>query len=746
MDCRGHQRGAAAASFFAALLGVQVIAGLLFAPSLARAAPVPAELREQSRAFLKSKSRADHDRLLAIAKKSPSASTKALARFAAGMGDRAADKHREAAEHFSQAVAGLGDLAHYAAYYRVQSLAKAEDHVAAAAAAANFLERFPESRFARFAARVRAESLIRAQRRDEAGRFLESVKGVMSEPTRLYGLARIKHLAGKLVEAVRAYRRVYYYYPFSDQAETAESRLNALRGRLSKRYPKAPPGWRLARAEALLTSRKFSRAAPEFERAIAGLGGGDLERARVRLAAADYGRRHTTRAYQRLKPLKVKDSDLAAERLYLMGECARRLNRVKEFRSRAEELGEKYPRSKWYEKALFSLGNYYLLKNDTRLSRHYYERVARAFPRGDFAPRAHWKVCWRAYLDRDPRVRSLFDEHVALYPSSSSASGAIYWAARLDEKVGPARARRLYAALIEHFPHYYYAYRARRRLRALPAAKADADQTAPAFLALLPGPRRTAPKPSADTEALLRRGDILYALGLEDEAAAELRTGDYRKSDAPWIGLELAEQYADRGRHHLGLRMMKRYGFGYLRMRFESMPREFWRRLFPMPFADRLRARAKPHKLDPYLVAALIRQESEFNPGATSRAGARGLMQIMPGTGKGIARRLEIKGFSSGHLWRPDTSLRLGTFHFRQVHDQFERRLEYSLAAYNAGEHRVEEWVTWEKFADAEEFAETIPFTETRGYVQAVYRNAEVYRELYGGTREKIAVLGPVKP
>ena len=721
------------------------MAHLLGPPSRGRAASVPAELSQRSHAYLKSKTKADHDRLVALAEKS-SGSTRALALFAAGMGDRAAENHREAAEHFAQAVGGLGDLAHHAAYYHIRSLAKAEEHAAAAAAAADFLEGFAQSPFAPFAGQVRAESLIRDERRGEARRFLESARGVMSESTRLYALARIIHLDAKLVEAVRAYRRVYYHYPFSDQAEKAESHLNALRRWLGGRYPKAPPGWRLARADALIKAGKFPQASAEYSRAAAGLEGDDLERARVRIASADYGRRHTTRAYQRLKPLQVNDPQLDAERIYILGECARRLKRVKEFRGRAEELGEKYPRSKWYEEALFSLGNYYLLKNEPRLSRNYYERAARAFPRGAFAARAHWKVCWRAYLDRDPRARLLFEEHVAIHPGSASASGAIYWTARLDERHDPARARRLYTALVKRFPHYYYGYRARNRLRNLPPRKTDADEPSAGFLASLPEPRRTAPNPSNDTEALLRRGDILYALGLEEEAAAELRTGDYRKSDAHWIGLALAEQYADSGRHHLGLRMMKRYGFGYLRMPLESMPREFWRRLFPMVYEKSLRARAKPHKLDPFLVAALIRQESEFDPSAISRAGARGLMQIMPGTGKGLARRLGIKGFSTRHLYRPDTSLRLGTFYFRQVHDQFEQRLEYSLAAYNAGEHRVEEWVTWEDFTDPEEFAETIPFTETRGYVQAVYRNAEVYRSLYGEAGEKIAALGGKRP
>ena len=739
----GFQRGKGTRA--AILFGVTAVLHGLVTQAQTTAPLVQTELRERSRAYLESKTSADHERLIALAEKS-SGSAKALALFAAGMGDRVAEKHREAAKHLADADAGLGDLAHYAAYYRVQSLAKAEDHTAAAAAAADFLKRFPESRFARLAAQVRAESLIRAERREEARRFLESSREVTPEPARLYGLARIVHLDGKLLEAVRAYRRVYYHYPFSDQAEEAETRLNALRRRLGGRYPKAPPRWRLARADALLKSRKFSKAAQEYAWAIPGLASDDLERAQVRLASADYGRRHTTRAYQRLKPLQVKDRELDAERIYIMGECARRLRRIKEFRGRAEELGERYPTSKWYEEALFSLGNYYLLEQEPALYRRYYERSARAFPQGEYAARAHWKVCWRAYLDRDPRTRSLFAEHVALHPRSASACGAIYWAARLEQRDDPARARQLYTALVQRFPHYYYGYRARHRLRNLTVKRAGPTAEPPAFLSLLPPARNMAPRPSEDTAALIRRGSALHALGLSEDAATELRTGDYRKPDGHWIGLELAEQYAELGRHHLGLRMMKRYGFGYLRMPFESMPREFWRRLFPMPYENRLRARAKPHGLDPYLLAALIRQESEFNPSAISYAGARGLMQIMPATGKRLARRLGIKGFSTRHLYRADTSLRLGTFHFRKVHDQFERRIEYTLAAYNAGEHRVEEWLTWEDFADAEEFAETIPFTQTRGYVQAVFRNAEVYRALYGESEKKIAALRGLDP
>ncbi len=714
---------------------LKIATAYLLMQQLLSGTDLPEELSRRSRAYLKSQSNMDHDGLISFAEKSTS-STKALALLAAGMGDRAAKKYKEAATHLAIAMEGLEDLAHYAAYYQLHSLAMAEDHTAAIMAATQFLQLFPHSRFVGMAKHINAKSLIQNGQRNEARRLLESSYEAMPEPLRLYELARLTHLDGKPLEAIRTYRRVYYHYPFSDQAEKSEIHLNTLRKKLGANYPEAPPKWRLGRAEALLKSRKFAQASAEYTRAAVGLSGNDLEQALVHRGTADYKRNYTSKTYQHLKRLKIKDPDLDAERVYLISECARRLQKIKEFQDRVEHLAETYPNSKWYESALFSLGNYYLLKKATTRSRNYYERAARTFPQGKYAARAHWKVCWRAYLDRDPKARLLFEEHVKLYPHSTSASGAIYWTGRLEEKENSSRAASLYMALTKHFPHYYYGYLARQRLQNISFPKLNpAESLLPISLTALPRVRKIARKTSAETKSLLRRGKILYKLGLVKQAITELRTGDYHKPDSPWIGLALAEQHSAQGRHHLGLRMMKRYGFGYLRMQFESMPREFWERLFPMPYEKSLRARSKPHKLDPYLMAALIRQESEFNPGAISSAGARGLMQIMPATGKRIAARLGIRGFRSRHLYRADTSLRFGTFHFRKIQDRFKHRIAYTLAAYNAGEHRVEEWMTRENFKDLEEFTETIPFTETRGYVQSVFRNAQIYRALYGKTK-----------
>jgi len=131
-------------------------------------------------------------------------------------------------------------------------------------------------------------------------------------------------------------------------------------------------------------------------------------------------------------------------------------------------------------------------------------------------------------------------------------------------------------------------------------------------------------------------------------------------------------------------------------------------------------------------VASLIRQESEFNPNAVSRANAVGLMQLLPKTGKQVAKEVKLQRYNPSQLYTPAVNLQLGTRYFRGMVDKFGGSFEYALAAYNAGSDRVEEWLGQGKYRDPQEFVESIPFTETREYVQAIMRNASVYKQLYG--------------
>ena len=128
---------------------------------------------------------------------------------------------------------------------------------------------------------------------------------------------------------------------------------------------------------------------------------------------------------------------------------------------------------------------------------------------------------------------------------------------------------------------------------------------------------------------------------------------------------------------------------------------------------------------------AVIRTESAFDSHAVSPAGAVGLMQLLPKTGKATAKQVGLHNYKTESLLDPTINIELGTKYFREMVDHFGGQVEYALAAYNAGDSRVEDWRAAGSYRDIEEFVESIPFTETRDYVQAIVRNAEVYKRVY---------------
>jgi soluble lytic murein transglycosylase len=232
-----------------------------------------------------------------------------------------------------------------------------------------------------------------------------------------------------------------------------------------------------------------------------------------------------------------------------------------------------------------------------------------------------------------------------------------------------------------------------------------------------------------DDNIRLEKSRLRMNAGMTDFAMKELRAaGD----GAGWASIEMARIYQDAGQYHRALQTLKRAVPGYFAMEMQQLPRPYWESLFPRPYWTDLKRSALQNDLDPFLVASLIRQESEFNPGAISHADALGLMQLLPTTGRKVAHEMRVRRFSSNQLLTPSLNLHLGTRYFRTMVDHFAGRVEYALAAYNAGADRVQSWLAQGNYRDTEEFVESIPFTETREYVQAIMRNAAIYRQLYG--------------
>ncbi|MEO8596758.1 MAG: lytic transglycosylase domain-containing protein [Candidatus Solibacter sp.] len=619
----------------------------------------------------------------------------------------------------------LPAIADYAAYYLAAARVENEDYDVTASDLAPARRSSPlAARSWLLEARARKESAPA-----EAVRLIREHYGDLPQPETDVTLADCYQAANDLPRAAEFYQRVYYHYLTGAAATRSAAALLALKDALGATYPAPSAAQMLHRADRLLDAREYAAARREYEALAWQARGPERELARIRIGAADYLEGKATLAWPYLVSLEVTGAEAAAERLYYLTECARSRKDDEEMMSAVRQLTARFKASPWRLKALASAANRYLLLNRPEDYVPLHRAIYQDFASSPQAALSHWKVTFQAYLHDQPDAGRLLREHITQYPGHSTAGASLYFLGRQLERSGDAGgARASYQRLTTVFENHYYAMLARDRLKAIGAAPAGGD--AAAFVAGLkfPVPVKVATDTAAATTARIERSRLLRSAGLADLADAELRFG-MRTDDQPaLLAMELAESAEA---PHQALRVMKSNNPDYLNLPVPSAPRKFWELLFPLPYRSELVRSARDRDLDPFLVAGLIRQESEFNPAAVSRAKAYGLTQVRPGTGRQFARTAGVPKVTTKVLSEPSANLKLGTSILRSMLDSQGGSLEQTLAAYNAGPNRVVEWMAWNNYREPAEFVESIPFTETRDYVQAVMRNAEMYRRLY---------------
>jgi soluble lytic murein transglycosylase len=320
------------------------------------------------------------------------------------------------------------------------------------------------------------------------------------------------------------------------------------------------------------------------------------------------------------------------------------------------------------------------------------------------------------------------DEQIVRYAGGSEVPGAIYWRGRIyeEEEHNFSQAVNYYRRLTEIYPDYYYAILARQRLEALGTQPAATPSPALAAAQKGPQPELTGELPENDIHLIKAR--LLANAALNEYIGPEIRASP---TSEEWGALAQAEIYVSFGEYTRALQSMKHSGISFFTQPMNQVPDIYWHLLFPQPYWTELVADSGTNGLDPYLVASLIRQESEFNATVVSHANAYGLMQLLPSVGKSMAKKDGIKRFDARQLLDPSVNLELGTTNLKQVLNRFGGQVEYALAAYNAGDTPVRQWLASNDYKDVPEFVESIPYTETRDYVQAILRNREMYKALY---------------
>jgi len=663
----------------------------------------------------------------------------ALKLFAEGVNAAEQQRYSEAAASLRAAQARLPQLGDHVAYWLGWSEFQQKRYQAALQALEAVWKSPIPSPLSGKAALLAARAHLESGAPRQAIELLRLRSGDLPQPEGELLLAACLAAAGDLPAAAASYQRVYYGYPASPEAATAERELARLRSSLGEAYPPPMPEQMLERAGYWLNTRQYRKARAEYEALIPQLAGRERELARVRAGAALYMDYDTAAAWSYLQSFQAADAEADAERLYYLVECARRMNREAEMLDLLALLSRSYPRSPWRLKALVSAANRYLLDNQPDKYEPLYRACYENFPPDAQTAYCHWKIAWNSYLARRPEAEQTLRGHLQNYPGSEKAAAALYFLGRLAEERGrPGAAKACYEAVLARFPNHYYYRQAEQRLARPGMAAVTADQEIATFLGQLRSLGRSSGDgfvPNSATRLRLERARLLRAAGLGPMAEAELRFGAAVDGQPHLAALELGQVLSRTAPIHQALRQMKQLVPGYLGYAPHEAPEHFWRLLFPFAYRSLIERHARRHRLDPFLIAGLLRQESEFNPGAVSPARAYGLAQILPSQGRILARQLGLRRYRTSLLFQPDFNLRLAAYHLRSLLDKFEGRIEVALAAYNAGVNRAERWLGWAAFEDPAEFVETIPFTETRTYVQAVLRNAEVYRRLYAPSK-----------
>jgi soluble lytic murein transglycosylase len=622
-------------------------------------------------------------------------------------------------------------LREYVLYWSSQAKHALNRNAESLAELATIQSDFPNTAMREQVLEALASQAVEAGRPQQAIDALNSNPGTGAKPALLLARARAYNLGRNLVPAAKDYQALFYKFPLSDEAKAAAIALPQLNKQLHGEFPYATAEMQEQRAQSFYDAHKWREARGEFEK-LSGIlrdpANPVRQRAQVRVAQC---RIQLKGPASLLSSLKVSDPEVEAERLYALSQAFRSDKKESDMLSAIEELSQKFPQSRWAEEGLMSAANYFWVLLDRQRAAGYYQRVLDNFPGDKNAFNAEWRIAWVAYLGHQPYADDRLSVFLRKYPLSSNAPDALYWLGRNAERGGnPARARSYFAKTVDRFPQTYFARAASSRLAALGPGEEDA----PDFLSQIPrsSPLRSLdePVPAAAADRW-NRAQTLRTIAFDASAELELKAA-YFATTSPRFLLEAAQAAFDQGHFGAGMAYARIIIPSFESRQFSDVPVAAWKALYPLPYEGVLRREAARNDFDPMLAAGLIRQESTFQADAVSHANAIGLMQILPKTGKLLARQLKVR-YTKTQLFNPEYNIQLGMLYIANL-VRLTGAPEFAAAAYNAGEDRIALWKSERPYEEIAEVVESIPFSETREYVQIVLRNAELYRMIYGSS------------
>ena len=632
------------------------------------------------------------------------------------------DRPADALPVLEQAAAAYDLLADYALFYGAQAARTLHDAPTATGHLSRLVTRYPESRLAAEAHFRLAMTSLDLQQHADGEKILRAfldrypASALAAEAT--LALGKLFLALERPQEGLPLLKQLYISRPADPAAAEAEDLLRT-NGHLTTLTPEE----HMLRARAFFHAERYRDAVTVLRPLVVG----DPQNAESRLLL---GRSlFAIKEYPQVVTTLLPVTDAAAppahqpEALLLSGRAFLRSGDTLQAIATLERIVAAFPDSLLAGDALSLIGLSYEEQEEWEAALEVYARLLRFYPQGHPGDSARWRRAWLVY--RQGKLEAAVHElgHLlADYSHSSLKPQALYWRARWleesGEKAAAAKAfHRLLKAEASNPYAVYYVQAARQRLGLKPARL----------------PTRPQPSVPDPPPAVVAKARALVSLRLTEQAAAEYwEIARAHPQNLPLLW-EACWVLAQANQFDRVVTLARRILPAPNKTGQAGDPHPaFWTYLYPRAYWPWVDHHAREVRLDPYLVMAVMREESAFAPTALSRAGARGLMQLMPATATRVAAETNFP--SSPDVDTPGPNIALGTRYLAQLLEEFGGDLALTLAAYNAGPHNVRRWLkNHHAIRDSEVFVEEIPYPETQRYVKRVLASYDRYRALYAG-------------
>ncbi|MEA5566172.1 transglycosylase SLT domain-containing protein [Anabaena sp. UHCC 0399] len=366
--------------------------------------------------------------------------------------------------------------------------------------------------------------------------------------------------------------------------------------------------------------------------------------------------------------------------------------------------------------------------NDNKSAQQTWQQLITQYSKSEEAAEYRWKIAQEKAKARDYATAWKWATPIVTEnPNSILAPRAGFWVGKWANNLGKEQeAKTAYEYVISNFPYSYYAWRSANMLGLNVGDFKNVRQLKPE---VVPHQR---PIPPAGSDSFKE----LYLLGQDRDAWLQWET-EYLNKQQPTIPEQFTEglMRLARGENLSGINLISKLEDRETpeeQAQYQEFSKQitYWQARYPFPYLREIEKWSSDRQLNPLLVTALMRQESRFEPKIKSVAGATGLMQVMPETGKWIVSKIKLDN-KTIDLENPNDNIMLGTWYLDHTHEQYNNNSMLAIASYNAGPGNVSRWLQTIPNQDPDEFVEAIPFGETKNYVRQVFGNYWNYLRLY---------------